>query len=464
MTRLGSVWVYGRSPSSWQGLADALFAREYAGQLVASLSPAAIVHSAGVRVGFLATEMTPLGLTFGLVGLAGAVAWAPSRRLGLAIALVVMAVLFAPVSDQLVIGTHLPVILCALLLAIAWGLSLVALDALGRQIAWIGLGLTVVAAGVSFAQHRQAAVLDYTTDRLGDRIVASASDLVRQQGSDAVTLAETWGPRYFAFAFGKWVTGALSETRLLDVRADLSGLPPADQISGTLVTTQDLLYLIPPAKWSAKLGHPVVVESAGEGLVALRAAPRLGEIPGGGSDSQPPQPPAPIPFLTPNVAVNPSFWPTSRDGADKTGILVVGAVATFAPDGDVYLRVEWQAERKPPADYHVYVHVLHHMEIGGPILGQADRSAPVYGFSPTSTWSPGQRVRDDYRVMHPVRRAAEFELMPHFVVFGLYRDAGNGQTEKLSRVVVEVPWDPETGRPNAPTFSTPPLAPTTMQP
>jgi hypothetical protein len=389
----GSPWIYGRSPLTLPGMLDAVLAREYQGQLLPPTTPGAIVGALVERLAFLAREMTPPAMALGLAGLVVAMTWPGARRGAAALALVVAGYLLAPVGQALLIGTHLLILLASLALGGLWGLGMAGLTARRRSLGWLGLVVTIAVAAATAATHRPQ-VLAYTRDPLGGRIVAAMAAL----DEPAPVLAEVWGPRFFALAYGKWVTGQLAAARLVDVRADLSGLPPADRLPEVIYTTQDVLHLIGSERWAERLGPAFALESAGDGIVVLRQQPRL-------------------------VAPSP---PATAPDRDEPDIVIDAARAWRADDGAVRVTVDWRAVRRSRQDYRVFVHVSDRNEIAEPadILGQADRRHPVYGFYPTTQWRVGQQVRDDYRV--DLSRLAGSPRAPRTVAVGLYTVGDDG--------------------------------------
>ncbi|HLV44122.1 MAG TPA: hypothetical protein VKY39_04150, partial [Aggregatilineales bacterium] len=67
------------------------------------------------------------------------------------------------------------------------------------------------------------------------------------------------------------------------------------------------------------------------------------------------------------------------------------------PGDYVGLSLLWVADAPVGADYTVSVHVI---GPDGVSMLQQDR-APVGGFAPTSTWAPGEPVRDNYGFILP---------------------------------------------------------------
>ncbi len=387
----GSPWVYGRSPATWDGFWDAVLAREYAAQLAPPVAPGAIVAALVQRLQFLAEEGGWGLLVLGAIAITTALTAPQTRRTGLVLTLAFLGYLLAPVGQHLLIGTHMLLMLAAMMLAGLVGLAVTALGDRRR----LGGGALLVCAGLaawlSFAAHRPI-VLDYTRDPLGARLIAAAS-----QSMAAVTLVEAWGPRYFALAYGRLVSGELARHHLVDARADLSGLPDSARQATWLVTTQDLLHLLPPARWAERLGRPVYPSAESEGLVTLRPRP----------------------------------WLLSRRSAGPEEIYVDGANA-WRDDNDVRLAVLWQARARPSRDYRVFVKVRGAPAADGsrPVLAQGDRQHPVYGFYPTTEWQEGQRVWDQFRV--PLPPGAE----PADVAVGLYTQNPDGSfTDHVGEVV-----------------------------
>jgi hypothetical protein len=70
---------------------------------------------------------------------------------------------------------------------------------------------------------------------------------------------------------------------------------------------------------------------------------------------------------------------------------------TAAPGGQVQVTLEWQGLRRMTDAYTVFVHLL---GPDGLVHGQVD-AWPVSGTQATSTWTPGQPVRDPYTVQVP---------------------------------------------------------------
>jgi hypothetical protein len=84
-------------------------------------------------------------------------------------------------------------------------------------------------------------------------------------------------------------------------------------------------------------------------------------------------------------------------------------------DSTLHLTIVWIAEQSPDIDLSVFVHLLN----GDSVIAQADSSAPVYGWYPTSRWSPGEAVYDDYTLPYLPQSTA--------ISVGMYTQPAPGQ-------------------------------------
>jgi hypothetical protein len=92
--------------------------------------------------------------------------------------------------------------------------------------------------------------------------------------------------------------------------------------------------------------------------------------------------------------------------------------------------VDWFAPETPDHDLSVFVHLL---DTEGNVIGQADQSAPVYGWRPLTTWTAGEIVRDIY----VLPRLANAER----VRYGLYQQLSTGAFDNELEVSVPVECD-----------------------
>jgi hypothetical protein len=370
---------------------DALIAREYSGQLLPPLDPVVLLNAFVDRWAYLAQEAAGPLIGLGLIGLGFGLRHPATRRAATAIGLVLAAYIFAPTSQALLIGTHLLIMVASLALAAGWGIGLAALQSRHWAIGPLGLAIAALSAIYTMTIHwNQVAV--YSQDPLGARIIAAVKTLPEEKP----IVLEMWGPRYFTLAYGKLISHELN-IELVDGRGGLSNLPQTDR---AIYAIQEVLYLYPPDLWSAQMGVAAVIESAGDNLAVIRRAPRLSQAPAVGA----------------------------------TDIVIESARAWRDANGDVRLVIEWRCLRPTSTDYHVFAQITDQPQVtrADDILAQGDRSAPVYGFYPTSGWVTNQLVRDDYRIPIPASR------VPTLAVVGLYTLSPSGEFSNYLSVTVPI--------------------------
>lgn len=380
-----SPWIYGRSPATWPGFLDTFLAREY----IQQVGPAGwreFLSGLPTRIDFLILEMTLPAFLGGVVG--AGIAWRsrPERPLALVFLLAFAGFLFAPIGQELLIGTHLMIMIASLSLAGLWGLGVKALARQRPLLRPVAFLLSCGVAGWAAYAHYDT-VVSYTQDLSGRQLINAVAGLPDPQA----TLVEAWGPRYFALAYGKWASQELPNIHLLDGRSDLQSLP--NPLPPVIYTTDDALYFYGLDLWASHLGTRPQIESAGDGVVAIRSLPRL---------------------------TAPSASPLTQ--TENGDIALNSAQVWQEAGGDIRVVVEWRALQLPQADYHVFLHLSDQPQISGPadIIAQGDQSNPVYGFAPTSQWVAGQNVRDDYRLVVPNGRS------PRLLVVGLYSTNPDG--------------------------------------
>ena len=104
-------------------------------------------------------------------------------------------------------------------------------------------------------------------------------------------------------------------------------------------------------------------------------------------------------------------------------------------NGQWHITLYWQAVARPDRDYSVFVQASDRAAIDSPdaIVAQADSSAPVQGWYPTTLWSPGEIVRDDHLIAPPPDRPAQI------VVVGLYLQDEAGRFSNFGRQALPIP-------------------------
>ena len=89
-------------------------------------------------------------------------------------------------------------------------------------------------------------------------------------------------------------------------------------------------------------------------------------------------------------------------------------------NGALRVTLYWQASQTPSQNYSVFLHLSDKDRISAAedIIAQADSQNPVYGWYPTTKWSAGEIVREDYELVVPPDKT------PRLLDVGLYtRDA-----------------------------------------
>ena len=244
-----------------------------------------------------------------------------------------------------------------------------------------------------------------THDDTGRRTIQLVQDWIRSaRPSSPVAFFALWGGDDWALAYARDVTHELASFDLLRQRADVA---EAMQQYGRLHTLEWTFNVRGLDWWDRKLGR-VFLSSAANKIVAISTRPPVSEadVPGGF---------APVP-MGESVALR--AWQVEAPG----------------PDHAWGLTLYWQAIAPVDRDYSVFVHASDRDVIDTPeaIVAQADSFAPVYGWYPTSRWSPGEIVRDDYRIDVPPDRSAKI------VSVGLYTQDETGAFQNLGRHTIRL--------------------------
>jgi hypothetical protein len=110
--------------------------------------------------------------------------------------------------------------------------------------------------------------------------------------------------------------------------------------------------------------------------------------------------------------------PSSSTGIDFDGLIrLVGYDLEWIADGDLQIKLHWQATGSIERDYTVFVHLV---GPDGTIVTQHD-APPGDPFFPTSTWLPGETVVDPHLLSLPA------ETLPgnYSLLVGLYHQPSN---------------------------------------
>lgn len=270
--------------------------------------------------------------------------------------------------------------------------------ALLLHLSWLLLLLSL------FFQHRPL-VLDVTRDPGGIQIVEKVQQVELVDGSP-LTMMALWGRDYWALTYAQAYEDKLTSLTLVDHNADLGAILERE---GRLLTLSETFYRRPLSWWQERFGR-LYLSQVAPGVVELSTRPR--------TDTSPfTQPPRPL----------------------GNGLTIL-ETELGQPAPDTYrLTVYWQATEPDLRDYSVAVHLVTTFPPTGPhdILAQADETNPVDGWYPTSTWTVGEIVRDEYLITMPPDSA------PYAISLGMYYATPEGQfvdSEKLL-ILLDDPHD-----------------------
>lgn len=341
-------------------------------------------------------------VALGMVGL-----WLPARkrRFGVSIGLTMVWLAYSAVALIIWEGQTSDALLAVLLpvaTMAALGLALLATTImeqgrLGRIVTPIALGGTVLLLGLI----NRPQVLTITRDHAieGFIVQMTRADLPPDH---PCSLLVPWGQDYWALRYAQAYRGQFKDLRIVDQNADIREILAE---GSSLLTPVKTFFVLPLSWWDERLGKANFF-SAGSGVVGVAASPLLeSDLAALGK-----------PFDLGN------------------GIMVLAVKITPADDSSRLLSVYWQAVDAIKQDYAVAVHILAQSSAGkaGVIISQADRSNPVEGLYPTSRWTVGEIVRDDYLLTVPV--GAE----PVTISLAMYRQDADGRF--LNTPWLEISW------------------------
>jgi hypothetical protein len=363
----GARWVYGQ-PGTWDGFWVQFLGGEMT-PFVLGLPRDLATWIGNLR--FLADQLLQQAPVLILVAGGAGLVWLAVRRLWMGLAFlggVCAALAFVVVFP---LGVWAPAVLMPVLLFWAIGLAYL-LHRLAkaapplRWVSWVSL----VALAVWFFRTNLPFVYGLVHDDRGREVIRMLQPLKDADlpgGRNVVALP--WGGDYFAAAYGLYVTGNLAGFDLVDHRVDFRSLV---QREGKVITLASDLGYWPLYWWSDRLGE-AHYSSAAPGVAMVSRDVLYGDIP---------------------VEV----------GFDLgNGVRVRDAVVFWQERDTVRVTVFWEAVRQVPSDYSVAVHLVSRdpPQGGEDIVAQADALNPVGGWYPTSRWSPGEVVRDDYALTVP---------------------------------------------------------------
>ena len=401
--RMGA-WTYG-DPGTWQGFWFIFWAREVPFLMVPPSTVAKLLDNIRIVLAQLVFEWTALGLVAIGLALLVAVGWRKTRQFGWALAawvatfMVYLFILPEAVSPEKVL------LWVSLVLALALAILVARLWEARAWVGAMGAVALVALAGVSGFMHRHD-VLALTRDPHGREIITllkaemPVGQVAHLSRNPEPTFMALWGGDYFAAAYGSRVTDELKGFRVVDHRADFKQIVDS---GSRLITLPSTFVERPKSWWRQQIGG-AYLSSAGLGLVEIGATPPLTLT------DVPPDTPVEL----------------------GDGIRLV-AHPIKLPNGALRVTLYWQASQTPSQNYSVFLHLSDKDRISAAedIIAQADSQNPVYGWYPTTKWSAGEIVREDYKLVVPSDKT------PRLLTIGLYTRDTAGAFHNLG--VVNVP-------------------------
>ncbi len=392
--RQNPVWVYGH-PDTWSDFWYIFLSKEYQPFIQSPSSWAVLINRLKFYLQFLGAEALPFGI-LGLIGLIIAVFRRRAKHISLAMILVLVSFfgfsLFYAVPDK-------SVMLLPTLVPLAVGLFLLpqSFNCRWQRTLELGLAGLLFIALVSGVFTHFTDVYQLSRDTGGRELVAAVQRL-----SDArPAIISLWGRDWFAYRYAKYASGELATADILPPHTDPR---PRWKAGQRTYVAEHTFYQIPLSQWQERWG-PVYLRSATFGLIEV----------------------APHPETT---------FPSDLHSQPMnmgTDIRLLGYQLDCSNRSVCYLTLYWQCLSIPETDYHVFVHLVSRLppQSAKDMLAQADTVHPVYGWYPTSSWTPGQVIRDDFEisVLNPDAAIA--------ILAGLYtKDPMSGEFFNLGTMTV----------------------------
>jgi hypothetical protein len=365
--RQGAIWVYGQ-PETWHGLWQQFTGSEVTGGLLRLPDN----YEAWIQtIHFLynhSTQQFPwFFLLAGLIGLL----WLARDDWQVGLALLFGATVLPFFVLLFPKAVWVPAVLMPSLLCMATGAARLLHNlAQGRPV-WRFLGWAgCLLLSISLLVGNLPFVNELTRDPAGramiDRLLPLSS--TTSLSGEQLTVALPWGTGFFAAAYGLHVTHELSDLVLVDHRADFASIMDT---KGVVLTPGLYLYYWPPSWWEAAIEETYYSAVTPEIIAIQQVAPP-------GDD----------------VALNINF-------DLGNGIRIRTATISDAGAGRAVITIYWEAMQPIKRDYRVAVHWLTQFPPQGPadIVAQADSVHPVQGWYPTTRWTVGEVVRDEYELM-----------------------------------------------------------------
>jgi hypothetical protein len=271
------------------------------------------------------------------------------------------------------------------------------------------MGLAAMAVlGVYLAAQNLPSVYALTHDATGRQIITDAQQFVAEDRfTTPPAFFSPWGGEFWALSYATRVTGELQYFQLLPNRADFKEVMTR---SGRIDVFANTFYQWNLDWWRKQLGGQVYLSGSGPHTVALATHPLLSDrdLPGNNS--------------------------TPIEMGDAPIVLRDWSMKQLA-DGSWQVALYWQAATNPDRDFSVSVKATDQENIASPddIVAQADASAPGHGWYPTSLWSSGEIVRDDYVI------APSPDRPPRQLEVSLYTQDNAGGFTNFGKQVIPLP-------------------------
>lgn len=402
--RMGAAWTFGK-PDTWETLRPFITADETRTNISIAASPAEWIERTRLHFEVLNTELLPGVIAFGL--LAALVVPILTRRWSPAAFLTAAWLPFFGAAYIVYVGfiwdAYLAVLMPVTLIGVI-GLGMAVGWFADRRVTWGGIaaGALLITAIASGARNYDY-VSQLKTATRGRDLIETFKQARDFRGPGRTVLSATWGLDYFALAYGTLVSHEILDVAIVDQTAHYD----------ELIAAGDRVYVLPRFFyvfgldfWDSKLGRAYLT-SAAPGVAQVAASPPLT--------------PADVPDPDPHFIGD--------------SITLLGHQTRFDPDTNtVYVSLYWQTDGRPTQDYSVFVHLSDQPAIttGDDILAQSDSAVPVHGFYPTTRWSKGEIVREDYAISLPDSRR------PILLRTGLYTRTADGGFANLGEVNIAI--------------------------
>lgn len=367
----GATWVFG-SPGTWDGFWTLVLDNRAERVFMAPATIQGWWERAGLTAELLSDDLLWPLLVLGLIalvlpGLDGkrreslglALAWVPN--------LLLTAIIWESRISDALLAAKLPVVLLA-----GVGLGLI-LDRLGKRSRLLGgvAAAALAVACITWGWRVRPFVLSITRDPSAHAVIATAAQVAPPPDDRPTVLMALWGHDYWALTYAQEYRDQLPGLILADHNADFGAVVDRGD---RLLTLGKTFYVLPVSWWEGRLGR----------LYLTSAAPGIVE-------------------LSPTVPLEAADVPAEQDFDLGNGLRIRSARLCWAAADQLQLTIYWEVRLPPEGDYSVAVHLVARdpPQSGADIVAQADSLHPVAGWYPTSRWTAGEVIRDDYVLTVP---------------------------------------------------------------